>query len=93
MKKLSSIVLAIFIIINIIAFIVWCLDKYYAKAGKRRVSEKALFLWAIWGGSIGSLIAMHSVRHKTRHWYFVIGIPLILIVQAALTIFLIKKIV
>ena len=54
------------LIVNLIAFIVWCMDKYFAKAGKRRISEKMLFVWALIGGSIGSLTAMHTVRHKTR---------------------------
>ncbi len=76
--------------VNLLALIVWCADKYFAKAGKRRVSEKALFLWALAGGSLGSLIAMHAVRHKTKHWYFVIGIPVILILQAALLIYGLK---
>ena len=83
--------LAIYLlIVNIIALLVWCADKYFAKAGKRRVPEKILFLWALIGGSLGALIAMHTVRHKTRHWYFVIGIPIILVLQAALIIYGIK---
>ena len=44
------------------------------------------------GGSIGSLTAMHTVRHKTRHWYFVIGIPLIFVLQCILFVFILKKI-
>jgi len=78
------------IIINILSFIVWCADKYFSKKKCRRISEKALFLWALAGGSIGSLCAMYTVRHKTRHWYFVIGIPLILILQAAIIIYIMK---
>lgn len=80
------------VITNIIAFIVWCTDKYLACAGKRRICEKALFLWALIGGSIGSLCAMHLVRHKTRHYRFVIGIPMILALQAALLTWLLPKI-
>ena len=80
------------LIVNLIAFIVWCMDKYFAKAGKRRISEKMLFVWALIGGSIGSLTAMNTVRHKTRHWYFVIGIPLIFVLQCILFVFILKKI-
>ena len=77
--------------VNIIAFIVWCADKILSKTDRRRVPEKILFLWALIGGSFGSLCAMHIVRHKTRHWYFVIGIPLILAAQAALLVWLLPK--
>ena len=80
------------LIINIAAFIVWCADKYFARKQMRRISEKALFLWALLGGSLGSLCAMHMVRHKTKHLYFVIGIPLILALQAAVLIYLLPKI-
>ena len=78
-------------IINIIAFIVWCADKALSKTDRRRVPEKVLFLWALIGGSLGSLLAMRIVRHKTRHWYFAIGIPLILAAQAALLIWGLTK--
>ena len=81
------------IIINIVSFGIWCADKLFAKTNKRRVPEKVLFLWALIGGSIGSLCAMHIVRHKTRHWYFVIGIPLIFAAQAALLILLLSKVI
>ena len=79
--------------VNVIAFIVWCADKALSKTDKRRVPEKILFLWALLGGSVGSLLAMHIVRHKTRHWYFVIGIPLILAVQTALVVWLLPKLI
>lgn len=79
-------------IVNVVAFTVWCADKYFACKQKRRISEKALFFWVLIGGSLGSLCAMHMVRHKTRHLYFVIGIPLILALQAAAIIYLLPKI-
>ncbi len=79
------------IIINILAFIVWCADKYFARKQMRRVSEKALFLWALAGGSLGSLCAMHMVRHKTKHLYFVIGIPLILTAQVLAIVYILSK--
>jgi len=47
------------------------------------VPEKTLFLLAIIGGSIGSIAGMYAFRHKTKHWYFKIGLPLILILQIA----------
>ncbi len=49
-----------------------------------RISEQNLFLAAILGGSVGTLVGMYTFRHKTRHWYFVVGMPLILILQAGI---------
>ena len=79
-------------IINVGAFIVWCTDKYLAIKQKRRISEKSLFLWALSGGSLGSLCAMHMVRHKTKHLRFVIGIPLILTAQVLAISYILQKI-
>ena len=57
------------------------LDKYFAKNNMYRISEKNLFLIAIIGGSIGSIIGMYKFRHKTKHKQFTIGLPSILIFQ------------
>lgn len=48
---------------------------------KRRIPEKTLFVTAAIGGSIGSIAGMWICRHKTQHWYFVYGMPLILLAQ------------
>ena len=71
------------LIINIAAFILYGIDKSRAKHGKWRISEKSLFLAALIGGSVGAIIGMHVFHHKTRHWYFRIGLPFILILQIA----------
>ena len=79
------------IIINIIAFTAFMLDKIYAVKSKWRISEKTLLILAFAGGSIGSLISMYLFRHKIRKPVFYIGIPLILSVQLIIFIcFLIK---
>ena len=71
--------------INFLAFFMMGWDKRLAKKEHaRRISEKSLFLSAILGGSIGAFLGMRTFRHKTRHWYFVVGMPLILILQLAL---------
>ncbi len=57
------------------------IDKARARKKKWRIREKTLFLIAILGGSIGSFAGMWVFRHKTRHWYFVLGMPLILIMH------------
>ncbi len=76
------------IIINIITFVVFGVDKKKAIDGKFRVSEAALFGLSLFGGSLGGLIAMYTFHHKTRKWYFKFGIPLILIVWTALLVWL-----
>ncbi|MBQ9662657.1 MAG: DUF1294 domain-containing protein [Oscillospiraceae bacterium] len=48
---------------------------------KRRIPEKTLFVTAAIGGSIGAIIGMWTFRHKTQHWYFVYGMPVILLLQ------------
>ncbi len=69
------------IIINFITFIIYVIDKWKAKRGYWRISEKTLFLLAIVGGSIGALAAMKVFRHKTQHLSFKLGIPTILVIQ------------
>ena len=88
MKPLTAALLAYLAAVNAITFAVYGADKRRAKKGKRRVPEKTLFLLAAVGGSVGALAGMRSFRHKTRHWYFVWGIPAILAAQIALAVWL-----
>ena len=76
------------IIINLIGFFLMGIDKRKAIKHAFRIPEATLFLIAFIGGSIGSILGMYTFRHKTRHWYFVYGMPFILIVQIALIVFL-----
>ena len=69
---------------NLIGFALMGIDKYKAKKRTFRIPEATLFIVAIIGGSIGSIIGMYAFRHKTRHWYFVYGMPAILILQILL---------
>ena len=71
---------------NIIGFVLMGIDKRRARKRAFRIPEATLFLIAIIGGSIGSLTGMYAFRHKTRHWYFVYGMPFIIFVQIALLI-------
>lgn len=73
-------------VMNLIGFAIMGIDKRKAKKRAFRVPEATLFLIAILGGSVGSIIGMHLFRHKTRHWYFVWGMPAILILQIVLVI-------
>lgn len=60
------------IIINIISFIIYAIDKRLAIKKRTRVPEAILLFLSIIGGSLGSLIAMYLVHHKTKKWYFVL---------------------
>lgn len=75
--------------INLFGFFLMGIDKFKAKRMRWRIPEKNLFLIAIIGGSIGSILGMYVFRHKTRHWIFVIGMPAILIIQIVLVFFMI----
>ncbi|MDR2888740.1 MAG: DUF1294 domain-containing protein [Lachnospiraceae bacterium] len=66
---------------NISGFILMGVDKYKAKKKTFRIPEATLFTVALFGGSVGTWLGMYLFRHKTRHWYFVYGMPLILIIQ------------
>lgn len=76
------------VIINIAAFASMGIDKAKAKKQAWRIPEKTLFLLAIVGGSLGSIIGMQTFRHKTKHWYFKWGMPAIFVLQVALAVFL-----
>ena len=71
----------IIVIINIVTFIIYGIDKYKAKKGKWRIPENSLIGLAIIGGSIGAYIGMRVWHHKTMHLKFKYGIPLIIIIQ------------
>ena len=69
------------LIMNVIGFCLMGLDKHRAR------TRKILFGAALLGGSAGAWAGMYVFHHKTRHWYFVVGIPLILAAQLALTVY------
>lgn len=75
--------------INLAALLLCAIDKRRAAKGMWRVSEGALLLSAVLGGSAGLLLGMGLLRHKTKHKRFAIGVPLILATQLALAYFLI----
>ncbi len=79
------------VIMNIAGMASMCLDKSRAQRKMWRIPEKTLFLIALLGGSIGSIAGMYMFRHKTKHWYFVIGMPAILCIQVALAVFILKS--
>ena len=79
--KLWQMVTIYLLVINLIGLGAMGLDKAKAKLGAWRIPEKTLFLISLIGGSIGTWAGMYLFRHKTKHWYFVIGMPAILVLH------------
>ena len=71
---------------SLICMLAMGLDKLKARQGARRIPEYRLFLLALLGGGPGGWLGMYAFRHKTKHWYFVWGMPLILLAQLALAL-------
>ena len=88
MKDLSilKIVLICLLVLNIITFLVYGIDKFKAQHARWRVPESVLLGLAAIGGSIGAWLGMMVWRHKTQHNKFKYGVPLILIIQIGLLI-------
>ena len=80
----------IIVIINIVTFIIYGIDKYKAKKGKWRIPENSLIGLAIIGGSIGAYLGMRVWHHKTMHLKFKYGIPLIIAIQMVIAYMLVK---
>ncbi len=80
MTNRSFVLLAFFVVVNLVAFFIMWRDKARSrKAGAERISEGLLFFIATMFGSIGVYLGMFAFRHKTRKWYFVIGIPMLIL--------------
>lgn len=84
-----GIIAGYFALMNLIGFAIMGIDKQRAVKKLWRIPESTLFIIALIGGSIGSILGMHVFHHKTRHWYFVYGMPVILLLQIAAVIVLI----
>ena len=80
-----------FIIINLIGFFIMWLDKRKAKKGAWRIPEKTLFIITALGGGIGTIAGMHTFHHKTKKIQFVIGFPLITILEVITIIWFLVK--
>lgn len=91
MEYINKIVIIYLIVMNAVGFFSMGVDKTRAKNNKWRIKEKTLFLIAIIGGSAGAILGMKIFHHKTKHRVFVIGMPLILILQTIFIIFLFCK--
>lgn len=81
-----------FLAISFITAIITTVDKHKAKKGDFRISEATLFFLAIIGGALGEYLTMRLIRHKTLHKRFMIGLPLIIILQIIAVILIIMLI-
>jgi uncharacterized membrane protein YsdA (DUF1294 family) len=81
---MAKVLIYYLMVINIVTFLVYGIDKIKAKQGSWRISEATLLIFAVIGGSIGALLGMKVWHHKTMHKKFKYGLPLILLGQIAL---------
>lgn len=81
--KVIYIILIYILFINLVGLLSMGIDKQKARKRAYRIPEATLFTIAIIGGSIGSIVGMFLFHHKTRHWYFLYGMPVILFLQIA----------
>ena len=88
---MKEILVLYLLIINALAFLLLLLDKYKARKNLWRIPEATLMGAAALGGSIGALLGMYTVRHKTRHKKFMITLPVFILLQAALALVLEAK--
>jgi len=80
-----------FIFISLVTSAVTAADKALAKKRKRRVPEATLFALAFLGGATAEYITMKLVRHKTLHKSFMLGLPAIILLQAAASVYIIAQ--
>ena len=83
MKTFLTPIGAYLLIVNLWGFLQMFIDKKKAERNYWRISEFSLFIPALLGGALGCILGMRLFRHKTKHLTFVIGMPLLLIIQVA----------
>lgn len=89
---LFKILLVYLFIVNAAGFLLMLADKIKAKKNLWRIPESVLFLVALLGGSLGSLLGMYAFRHKTRHIQFILGLPLIFAAQIVLIVIILDHV-
>ena len=88
---MMNIILGYFLAVNITSFLLYGIDKFKAKKNLWRISEATLLTMAAIGGSIGAWAGMRLWHHKTMHKKFKYGIPVIIILQVALAVYLLTN--
>ena len=87
----EQLILICLVAINVVTFFMYGIDKWKAKRSKWRISEATLLSLAVIGGSIGAWLGMRVWHHKTMHKKFQFGIPLIIVAQVAMIIWLTSR--
>ena len=85
--KYIEIIMGYLIIMNLFTLVAYVMDKQKAKKGKWRIPEKTLLLLTALGGSIGALIGVFGIRHKSKHVKFVIGVPVLFAIHVVLFVY------
>lgn len=88
---MQKLILIYLILVNLLGFFIMGNDKRRAKKQLWRIPEKNLFLIALIGGSLGTNLGMKFFRHKTKHWYFIVEMPLIFVLQVGLGAWLLRR--
>ena len=88
-----KIILVWFAVISIVAVIITVADKRKARRGAYRVSETALMVVATLGGSVAMLVTMQIIRHKTKHIKFMLGIPIIILFQTIVAVYVATRLI
>ena len=89
--RMSQIILVYLVVVNIVGFVIMGVDKKRAIDHAWRIPEKTLFTCSFIGGSVGTLAGMYFFKHKTKHWYFVVGMPAILIGQIVIFSYIVQN--
>ena len=82
---------AYIVIVNILAFCLYGIDKTAAIRQKQRIPNRVLLLIAAFGGSLGALAGMYTFRHKTKKWYYTITVPVLLVIQIVAAVLLLSS--
>jgi len=72
------------VLVNLVSFVMYGIDKRKAIKDQWRIPEKTLLLAALVGGSLGAFVGMQIFHHKTKHWKFILGVPACMILHVAL---------
>lgn len=84
---MNNIIYIAFAVMTVVGFAIMGIDKKRAKNGEYRIREATLFLVALFLGGVGTTAGMFAFRHKTKHWYFVVFMPLLAITNVALVLY------
>lgn len=87
---MTKLILGYLLLINAVSFLLMLVDKQKARKNLWRIPESTLLTSAALGGSIGMLMGMYTVRHKTKHLKFTLGVPAILIAQIAICLWILS---